>query len=721
MRLTVLILALLTLSLPVRAEEPALLSADVVTYDETTQTITADGHVRLSHQGSILTAQQLSYNRATEVATASGGVKMWQPTGEVVLADHVQLSRDMRQAFANEIGIILTDNSRFVAAEGERTEGRFVRMNKALYSACQPCRENPDKPLLWQIQAERVIHDMQTHDITYRNATFELAGVPVFYTPYMSHPDPTVKRRTGFLNPVIGTRPNLGTTVRTYYYLDLAPNKDATIETTYSADRGLLLGGEWRQRTADSHLKLNFSGTMDDIPNDVSGQPARQDKLRGHLFIDAATNINDHWRAGADIKRATDDTYLDLWRYSDADTLTSRAYLERFTETSYGVVDAYSFQDLRPNITENEPNVIPHVAYRAQGRPQSLWGGRWALGAETRTVTRSSEADSTRVSTDIGWRRDFYTPVGLVFTSENTARADAFYSNDLPSGEDDATELRPFAQTQLTARMPFVRQMSKGQFFLEPVGQLTGAPGISKIDRDIVNEESQSLEFDFAHLFAPNRFSGVDLLDGGSRGAYAMRGGWAGNNGAAIDFGVGQSVAFEERTGFPEGSGLEDRFSDIVGEISADLPPYVDMAYAFRLDHTTLDPREHNIRGSVGTNLHRAGLSYLYADQTTADGTRSLREEITGGIMTTLDDNWKLEARHRHNLQSIGPIDSDIALTYQDECLTFSLVAERDYVTREGLSDGDSLFFRIAFKNLGEFESPTFSPDIFGGSPSEPN
>jgi len=698
------------------ADTPTLLNAATLTYDQAADTVAADGRVQLFREGHVVEADRLTFNRKTDVVTATGNVKIWEPTGEVMFAGHAELSRDLTQAFVEQSSIILTDDSRFIALAGERTEGRYVRMDKALYTACAPCRTDPKKAPLWQVRADRIVHDKETQNVTYRNASLELAGVPLFYTPYLSHPDPSVKRRSGFLAPVIGSRKNLGFVARNYYFLDIAPDRDATIEASYSATRGTLLGGEYRQRWARGELQVNASGTIDDIPDDAIASLSQSDRFRGHIFADGKLEINDEWRAGLNLRRATDDTYLELWNYSTADTLTSRAYAERFTERSYGVVNAYSFQDLRSTITTAEPQVVPEIAYRAQGAPQSFLGGRWAVGAETRNVTRSGGVDSSRVGANLDWRRDFILPAGLALTTTGMARTDAYLASGLDNlpgtTTDDAATLRPFTQAQFTARYPLVKVGPKGQQYIEPIVQLTAAPNVAT-DLDIPNEDSQSLEFDFSNLFTSSRFSGVDRLDGGSRLAYGLRGGWSGNNGTTVEVGMGQSYSLRKKPPYPTGSGLENQFSDFVGQVSADVSPWLDATYNFRLDHESLSPREHDLQVIVGPTDYKLSLGYLYAEQ--GSGT-ALREEITGGATIKLAEYWTATAYHRHNLQSVGAIESNLSLNYQDECLTFSLIGQRDHIARAGLSSGDSIFFRLIFKNLGQFESPSLNPDIFGGS-----
>lgn len=711
---------LLTTALAAQAQElparkpdaPVLLNANTLTYDDAQTLVTAEGDVQLAQGGQTVQADRMVFNRTTNVVTAEGNVRIWQSSGDMLTASYAELSSDLKQAFVKEVAILMKDNSRFIALEGERTEGRYVRMNRALYTACDLCKDNPRHAPLWQVRADRIIHDNEKHDVIYRNATLEISGVPVFYTPYLSHPDPTVKRRSGFLAPVIGARSNLGFVTRTYYYLDVAPSMDATIETSYSTDRGLLLGGEWRQRSQNGSLQINASTTIDDIPNDDGVTGPKTDRLRGHVFLTATHDFNANWRAEANIKRTTDDTFLDLWKYSDEDVLASNMRVERFTPSSYGVARVDSYQDLRPNITTAEPNVLT-LAYEDQGDPRQMLGGRWSFNTGLRSIARSHGLDSQRVSLEAGWRRDDVMPAGVVVTTEATARADAFAANDY-LGE-DPTALRPFVQGQLTARWPLVKVTENGQQFIEPIAQLTAAPRLPRDDADIANEDSVGLEFDTSNLFRSNRYPGYDRLDGGQRLAYGLRAGWTGNSGASVTGGVGQSYDFADDPNFPAGSGLENSLSDYVGNINAALPGIADASYSMRVDSETLDPREHDLRALIGPSWLNAVANYLYIDQNTTDGSSAaLREELGLGGSWKFTDYWTLSGYHRENLRSGESLDSTLALTYQDECLTFSLNAQRDYVSRTGLDSGDSIFFRLVFKNLGEFESPSFTPAVFG-------
>ena len=191
-------------------EPPVLFTADQMEYDETLMTVTARGAVELSQRDRVLRADLVTYNQKTDMVTATGNVVLVEPSGEVAFADYVELTGDMRDGFIDQLRVLLTDNSRLAANSARRIDGTRKEMSQAVYSPCELCAKDPTRPPLWQMKARRVVHDEVSKDIVYRDAVMEIAGVPVAYMPYFSHPDPTVDRRSGVLIPRIGYSDDLG-------------------------------------------------------------------------------------------------------------------------------------------------------------------------------------------------------------------------------------------------------------------------------------------------------------------------------------------------------------------------------------------------------------------------------------------------------------------------------------------------------------------------------
>lgn len=723
---TALLSLLLSSTAPVQAfaqglgrNEPVLLSAGSLDYDDKTGIVTASGGVELSQGPRILLADTVRFNQTTNVVVASGNVSILEPSGEVVFAEYVELAEGMRQGFVDQIRILLSDNSRLAGAQGERLDGRFTRLERAVYSPCRLCEEDPTRPPLWQLRAARVTHDQQERDIYYRDAVLQIGGVPVFYMPFFAHPDPTVERRTGFLTPDGGVSSDLGTFARLYYFFDITPSSDFTLEVTPSTKDGLLLGGEYRQRLATGSLLLSGSATFAERPREVGTTIQTSTDFRGHIFGTGRFEIDERWRWGFDLARVTDNTHLLRYDYSEDDLLTTRLFTERFEGRSYGSISVYNFQDLRPNNPEEEPFIVPLAAYSALGEPGETLGGRWSLDASLLSLIRDGGTDTRRLSSEAGWRRDFVAPIGIVSTLSTAVRGDLYWVTDFaPPGASTArnvTEARVFPSANLTSRFPLARQTGRVQQLIEPIVGLTLSPNSGK-DGDLPNEDSQAVEFDHTNLFLASRFPGLDRVEGGQRVTYGVRAGLFGFGGGSSSFFLGQSYRLQRQNDFPAGSGLDTRFSDWVGRVELAPSPWLDVTYNFRLDSDTLAQRRHDIFGVFGPPAFRVSGSYLYLDRMTLDdGTAGRnREELTLGVNSAFSTNWSAGLSHRRDLaEDGGPISTGLVLTYQDECLTFQLIGERDFTRRTGIDSGDRVFFRLTLRNLGAFVSPSLSGDVF--------
>ncbi|HYD71291.1 LPS-assembly protein LptD [Azospirillum sp.] len=713
---------------PTRTDQPVLLSADQVTFDETQGVVTARGNVELSQGARTVRADTINYNQRTKVVTASGNIRLVEPSGDIVFADYAELTDDMRDAFIDNIRVLMTDNSRMAGTEGERREGRITRVNRGVYSPCELCKEDPTRPPVWQVRAVRVVHDAEAKEVRYKDAVLEMFGVPIAYTPYLSHPDPSVDRKSGILAPHAGSNSDLGLFLRVPYYIDIAPDQDATVEVGGYSKQGLLLGGEYRKRFERGSLQLNGSITRGEIPNGIGAGAPKDTRWRGHFFGKGLFEIDETWRWGFDVKRASDPLYLRRYYDVREDVLTSRAFVEGFRGRSYAALNAYSFQDLRYGNVVPEPLVLPLAQWNALGEPGSLLGGRWSLDTSVLGITRRQRDGRSmqRFAIQPGWQREIISNAGFVTTVSASVLAAGYHATNnsrsffTPGDPDNATRFRLFPQAQIMVRYPFVRNGENASQLIEPIVALTTATNVRR-DRGIPIEDSLDVEFDETNLFLPNRWPGIDRLEGGTRIAYGFRTGYYGYNTGSATLLFGQSYRLAGRGGdYPNGSGLEDRFSDYVGRLDLAPASWLDINYGFRLDRESLKPRRHSLSASAGVPLLRVGTAYTYVDQTTDRNAvvRNELEQVSFSASSQLNQNWSASIAH---IQAIKPEAGARAsmgvLTYQDECFTFQTIARRDYTsTYGGEVDGNTIYFRLVFKNLGEFRTPGISAGFLGPS-----
>ncbi|MCB1562162.1 MAG: LPS-assembly protein LptD [Alphaproteobacteria bacterium] len=714
------------------SQEPVDLQADRLEHDEQTRTVTASGNVFLTQAGRILRADSVSYNLATDEVRASGNVVLNEPNGDVHFFEEIQLHDKMKDGVVHRLKSYLVDGSRFTAREGWREGGTKTTMKDATYTPCEPCKENPDKPPVWQLRASEVTHDEAAKTISYRNARFEFMGVPLAYTPYFSHPDGTIKRKSGLLSPSAGYKSELGLFVENRYYWAIAPDKDATLGLVLMTEEAPMVTGEWRQRWDTASIELQGGLTYSGRHDSESGADVEQDEEpRGHIFAEGLWDINNKWRAGTNVEWASDDQYMRQYDLTDDDVLENEIYAERFSGRNYSVVRALTFQDIRvrdrqgnflSQVQEDQPEVLPEMVTSFIGEPGAmpLLGGRWELDASFLGLQRSGDdPDMSRLSFNAGWRRRLVSDYGLVTTADVDLRSDFYNARDRAvaapgSGRSaDAMEARFFPQMNIQSAYPFVKPLESGaQAVIEPVVSLTAAPDVDVTD-DIPNEDSRDVQIDASNLFEPNRFPGLDRVEDESRVTYGLRSGVYAADGSHGNVFIGQSFRFDdEGNPFPEGSGLNDRRSDVVGQVSANLKNRYNLNYRFQLDGSNLTSQRHEV--DAGLYLSRFSLSsrYLFAKALEGTDINESREQLQADAAYYLSESWRMRTGGTQDLGATpGLRKAYVGLDYLGQCLSWSLTGERNLTDDSSGDSSTEVLFRIGLKNLGEFESSPLRPD----------
>lgn len=698
------------------ADLPVTIEAESLNYDEALDVVVASGSVEIIDGDNILRADKVVYNQRTGVAAASGNVVLVDPDGNVLFADFAELGEDMAQGFIERASIMFADDSRLISNSGVRQEGRRTVVDRAVYSPCALCLDDPRKAPIWQIRAAQVTHDSEEKVVTYRDAFFDFFGYPVLYTPYFSHVDPTVDRRTGFLVPKFGSTSALGPFLRNYYYVDISPEQDATIEGTVTRDKGILAGLEYRRRFTNGRVELSGAVNRSDRTDQLGDtEILRRDKSRGHLFGSALFDLTDNWRAGSEFALTSDDTFLRTFEISDEDVLRSTGYVEGFYGPSYLNVEAFSFRDLRLE-GQRQPVILPLASADLLTEPDALLGGQVFLDASALNVRRASDlgrvdsdingVDTRRLSVAAGWRREEISPLGFVSNLETSLRGDLYDSSDIPDPNDPTAALRSettgrvVPRVTMGTRYPFVRNGLTSQQIIEPVVSLTAAPSINN-GSDIPNNDSRDLEFDDVNLFADNRFPGLDREDGGVRLAYGLGFSHFSNNGAAFDGFLGQSLRLVEDETFSNGSGLEDDLSDLVGRVSFTPNSHFSLDWRFRLDEQNLASRRQEILASGGTDKFRLTAGYNFIDAIAETDSDIDREEMTLSAYWKVNEFWSATSSLRRDLEAAETRTVSLGLQYMDDCLTFTAAVQRDFTRNRNAGEGTSIFFTVALRNLG--------------------
>lgn len=702
--------------------EETLITAEQMSSDSETGVVTAKGKVEVVYGAYVLHADRVSYDQKRNVITADGHVMLLLPSGEIEFADHQQITGDMKQAYARNAGVLFTDNSRMAARHFQRFDERYALADKGMYTACNVCRDNPDNEPLWQMKAETITHDNVAHDVHYHNATIDFGGVPIFYTPYISSPDPTVTRRQGLLSVIPGTTPDLGGFVRVPYYFDIAPDIDLTVAPTFSEIDKAQLALEYRERFDRGNLIFEGSSAYSHLVDDRGADKGKQ--WRGHVFSKFLYDIDNIWRAGTNVQYTSDKSYLPRYGISHIDQTESRAYLEGFKGRQYASLRSYYFQDLRAGSYVAEPIVLPSANFNVLGDPGQTWGGRWSFNAHTLVTQRNNQgkplaeqgSNTRRFSLNAGWERQFISGTGLHTTVSGLFRTDSYWANNVVRPEtgivyDKAMFTRHFEQANAVFRYPLGRSGDGYQHLVEPVVAVVAAPDVRRIAKQ-PNEDSLDVEFDETNLFSPNRFTGSDLIEGGSRVIYGVRNAITSNDGAHVDIFGGQSHSFTANGDFSGNSGLRGHKSDYVGRIDFMPVKWFNANYGFRLSSDDFAPQRQDAYVSAGLPIFRPSARYIQAY--TYD---TPVRQITFGLSSTFLKYWTLSGSfvHAFNPQP-GTRSTGVGLSYLDECFAFGVNMSQNFTNRLDVRSGTSVAFHFYLKNLGGLHTDSISGIVF---PSE--
>jgi LPS-assembly protein len=700
--------------LPISREAPVTFSADQVEYERDKSLVRAKGHVEAWQNGVVLRADEVTFNRQTGEAVARGHITLIQPDGQVLFADYAALDRGLRNGTFGDPRALLPGNGRFAANGGRRTEGLINELSKAVYSTCNLCAKDPTAPPLWQLRARTATDDEEHQRIEYTDAELQMFGVPVAYFPYFWHASPSAKRESGLLVPTFGVSSHIGAFFAQPYYWVIDDQSDATFTPMMTSEAGPELSLEYRRRFNSGFFNLDASTAYS------RGQAEGTINLRGQF------NINDTWRTGFSVERASSASYVTNFHLGsivggDPSVLPSTLYTEGFGEGAYARLETRTYQSVNTQIAQSKlPFVLPQFQYSYFGRPDS-WGGRLSIDTNGFNVVRGDGTNTRRGALTVNWDRPFTGALGDFWTVRlhvDAATYNASKFNEQPNFGTRASisDARAQPAAAVDFRWPFMRDSGAwGTQLIEPMAELVVSPvvGDSQVNR-YPNEDSLDIfNFTDSTLFGFRRFGGIDRLEGGDRANVALHGAWY-LAGTALDGIIGQSYRTTKDTWLPAVSGLRDQVSDVVARMTFSPASWLDLTYRTRLDHRTLTPTYKEAVATAGVpafNMTAGYIStpfdpYYFYDQPVPPPAGSPfyipRNEVTLGAATRWG-HYRANGYVRRDLARGKMVAAGADAIYEDECFIADLRFSRRFTDLNGDNGSTTVLLQFTFKTIGEF------------------
>jgi LPS-assembly protein len=719
-----------------------LVQAVEVDYDYNNQRVSAVGNVQMFYNGTSVEADKVVYDQKTKRLHAEGNIRLTDAEGKITYANIMDLSDDYRDGFVDSLRVDTEDQTRMAASRADRSAGNYTVFENGVYTACAPCKDDPKKPPLWQVKGARIIHNQEERMLYFENAQLEFFGVPIAYLPYFSTPDPTVKRKTGFLMPSYNSATGYGIGVETPFYWALAPDYDMTITPRFTTRQGVLGQVEFRQRLLDGSYQIRAYGIDQLNPGAYAGQPGDR-QFRGGIDTKGQFSINDKWVWGWDGVLLSDYYFFSDYRLAQyRDPLASFLSLptEAISQLYLTGVGNRSFFDARAiyylSFSGNQsqvPVIHPVIDYNNVIN-SNIFGGELSYKTNFTSLTRSTAAFDpittlantnglclnasadplarlpsqcllrgmpgtyTRATAEVQWRKSFTDPIGQIWTPFAILRADAIdasisnqpgVSNFLPVGDTQA--LRAMPAVGLEYRYPFINVQPWGTTTVTPIAQVILRPNETYAGK-LPNEDAQSLVFDASNLFAVDKFSGYDRIEGGGRANVGVQATTQFDRGGAINVLFGQSYqlfglnsfAVKDATNTGLDSGLATQRSDYVASVSYSPNRTYTFSTRARIDEATTNVNRFEAEGRA--TFDRWSVSMLYGNYAAQPelGYLTRREGLLGSASVKVAANWVVSGAARWDLEANKINQYIVGAGYVDDC--FVLAA--NYVTSYNYSAG---------------------------------
>lgn len=698
------------------AEQPLLLQADELIYDRENNTVIAKGNVEVYYKNYALRADSLTYDQSANTLNAIGNVRIKEPDGALINAERITLTDDFRDGFIRSFRAVTSNEARIAAANAYRQDGNTTVFERGVFTPCKVCEDDPDRPPIWRVKARKLIHKKDEGNIYIEDGVFEFFGLPLAYVPYFYYPDPTVKRRSGFLAPEFGQSNELGFSIGAPYYFAISPSADMTVTPVATTEAGLLLKFDYRERLEHGSYDVELAGAFDDEPDDSRAN------FRGSLQTTGEFELGSWWKWGWNVTVESDDTFRRFYGIDSvfATDRVSELYLEGIHGRNYFSANAYYFGGLTFEDDEQADSVVfPSVDYNyIFDRP--VLGGELGFDSHTLVLSRDDGGDVARTANALDWRRTIVDPLGQTFTPFAQLRGDVYKTTSFDDPifgdpQDATTALRASAMVGLEYRMPFVKHTENATHVIEPIGQIIARPDIGD-QGEIPNEDARSLVFDDTLLFDTDKFSGYDRIETGTRANVGVQYSVSAANGWNARVVAGQSYQIAGDNSFTDGSGLETTESDYVAGAYIDFASNLQLVSQVRVDEDSHQINRHDLQLTGGYGPFSASANYVNAKAQPDLGFDEDREEVIGSAAIKLANHWTLFGDLRYDLENDDFIRNGVGLKYADECFILSVAYSETNVEDDDIQPDKKILIKYNLLTLGQTEGRT---DVIGAFSSD--
>jgi len=595
--------------------------------------------------------------------------------------------------------VVNLDNSSFDKDNEPRLKGNSVLNNNEVTEISKgvftTCKRRGEKCPPWKLSAEKIQHNKKKKTINYKNAFLSVYDVPVIYFPKFFHPDPTVKRRSGFLIPTIQSSSNAGDYLNVPYFFAISENKDITFSPRFYNEEKFLLQKEYRQVNANSSHYSDFSFFTDEKENS-----------KNHLFYNYDKSFKTDKFQETDIKlkiqKTSNDTYLKANKLTSP-LITNNNVLENsFNLNLYSnnfsiETEVAAYETLNKDNNDRYEYILPKLNFSKKIKNKTALNGDFTFESsnlvrnfDTNKIEKLNINDLRFSSFPKITKLGFYNNYDFVFKNSNTDTAN---STSYKEGENYYFS----SLFQFNSTLPLVKENSNLQNILSPKISLKIAPNQTKDNRN------GTPRVDVNNIYSLNRVTGSDTVEGGVSLAYGADYSIFDkiNQLERLNFKIASNLRLEENDDLPEINQIGEKTSNIFSEIIYRPNQYITTRYNTSVKNNLADVNYENLIGELKLNNFVTTFDYFNENNSV-----NINSYLTNKTSYYLDEYNSLSFSTRENKTSNLTEYYDWIYQYKNDCLAASVKYNKTYYDDRDVKPEESIFFKLTIIPFGETNSP---------------
>ena len=669
----------------ISADQQIKITADEIQVEQDNKIIKATGNaIAQNEKGLKIKSDTIIFDEKESLISANGNIILNDIEGNTYFFEKLEADNEIKNLNGKNAKARFEDGSRIVGSNLVKREN-ISGLENAEYT---PCLENDyliENCPGWKLKAKKIFQDNETKTIHYDHARIHLFNLPVFYLPYFSHPDPSVKKRSGFLMPTVETDQNLGNTFSIPIFYNIKSNLDLTFTPTLQSKSNNFYSFNYRQ--LDELGNFNIDASIDDN-NDDSG-------TSHHLFLNSKIN-NPYGSLEVFVETSNNDTYMRKNKINKLTVLKSGLSFEKNHEDYFFSLDTIGHKHLAVQEGEQWEYAYPHITFNINDIEDKLLQGNVSLNNNFQFNKNMENNYTTLASSQINWRKNLIeNKSGLVFENRSNLRIVSISVNNQNSRDTD--NIRFYPQISSKISYPLIKSSSSFNQTLSPIIMPILAP---------YNNYTQAQIISNSNLFSANRATSIKEWESGPRVNYGIELFLSDNIDNSLKFIFGQSFRLNKNH-----LDSTEELSDYYFTSDASLKNNY-------LNNTiVVDRKDIDVKSiSMNTYSEIYNLKFKVDYDYTSGKYSNTNEQIALGGEYNFKDNFYLKFTGTKDIDTNKNIGYQYGILYEDNCLGIDLNYYRDLTIDRDIKESDGYSFTIVLKPFGSTRdygaSKVFGPVI---------